>query len=116
MKKLLTLLALGLSLAVGSAHAADEKAPATQQNRMKTCNAEAKGKKGDEHKQFMKDCLSGKPAAAAKAAPATAATPASPAAEAKPAGQNHKMKTCAAEGKGKKGEEHKQFMKECLSK
>ncbi len=58
MKKLLTLLALGVSLAVGIAHAADEKAPSGQQNKMKMCNAEAKGKKGEEHKKFMKECLS----------------------------------------------------------
>jgi len=25
---------------------------------MKTCNADAKGKKGDERKAFMKECLS----------------------------------------------------------
>ena len=31
---------------------------ATQQDKMKTCNADAKGKKGDERKAFMKDCLS----------------------------------------------------------
>lgn len=29
-----------------------------QQDKMKTCNADAKGKKGDERKAFMKDCLS----------------------------------------------------------
>ncbi len=55
MKKLLSLLALGLSLSVGVAHAATE-----QQNKMKTCNADAKGKKGDERKAFMKECLSNK--------------------------------------------------------
>jgi hypothetical protein len=29
-----------------------------QQNKMKKCNADAKGKKGDERKQFMSACLS----------------------------------------------------------
>ena len=29
-----------------------------QQDKMKTCNADAKGKKGDERKAFMKECLS----------------------------------------------------------
>lgn len=29
-----------------------------QQEKMKACNAEAKGKKGDERKAFMKECLS----------------------------------------------------------
>jgi hypothetical protein len=28
-----------------------------QQNKMKTCNAEAAGKKGDERKAFMSECL-----------------------------------------------------------
>ena len=33
--------------------------PATQQDKMKTCNADAKAKtlKGDERKAFMSDCL-----------------------------------------------------------
>jgi hypothetical protein len=30
----------------------------TQQDKMKTCNADATGKKGDERKAFMKECLS----------------------------------------------------------
>jgi hypothetical protein len=30
----------------------------TQQDKMKTCNADAAGKKGDERKAFMKECLS----------------------------------------------------------
>lgn len=36
--------------------AADGKS--TQQNKMKTCNKEATGKKGAERKAFMKECLS----------------------------------------------------------
>jgi hypothetical protein len=105
MKKLLTLLALGMSLAAGVAHAADAAAaPSTQQNKMKTCNADPKAKelKGDERKAFMKECLSAKPAAAEAAAPAT---------------QQNKMKTCNADPKAKelKGDARKAFMKECLS-
>lgn len=98
MKKLVTLLALGASLALGVAHAADEKAPTAQQNKMKTCNAEAKDKKGDERKAFMKECLSAKPVE-----------------EAKGTAQQNKMKTCNADAKDKKGDERKKFMKECLS-
>ncbi len=30
----------------------------TQQDKMKKCNADATGKKGDERKAFMKNCLS----------------------------------------------------------
>ena len=42
--------------------AAAPAAPAanSQQELMKECNAKAKGMKGDEHKQFMSACLSGK--------------------------------------------------------
>ena len=101
MKKLITLMALGLTLAMGTAHAADEKAT-PQQNKMKTCNADAKTKdlKGEERKKFMSECLSAKPAAAEGAAT-----------------QQNKMKTCNADAKTKdmKGEERKKFMKECLS-
>jgi hypothetical protein len=103
MKKLISLMALGLTLAVGVAHAADEKAT-PQQGKMKTCNAEAKDKKGDERKAFMKECLSAKPAAAAPEAK-------------KGTAQQEKMKTCNADAKTKalKGDERKKFMKECLS-
>ncbi len=101
MKQLISLMALGLALAVGSAHAVEEKAPTTQQNKMKTCNADAKDKKGDERKAFMKECLSAKPAAPAAADGAT--------------DQQNKMKTCNADAKDKKGDERKKFMKECLS-
>ena len=66
MKKLLNLLALSALLSTGlagMAQAADAPAaPGAQQNKMKTCNADAQTKdlKGDERKAFMKDCLSNK--------------------------------------------------------
>ncbi len=97
MKKLITLVALGLTMAMGAAHAADAAAPTAQQSKMKTCNMEAKDMKGDERKAKMKECLSAKPAAA-------------------PATQQSKMKTCNVEAKGKKGDERKAFMSECLKK
>ena len=103
MKKLISLVALGLTLAMGVAHAADEKADSPQQNKMKSCNADPKAKelKGDERKAFMKECLSAKPAAA----------------EGGGTTQQNKMKTCNADPKAKKlkGEDRKKFMKECLS-
>ena len=37
-----------------------DSAGTPQQNKMKTCNADAKDKKGDERKKFMKECLSAK--------------------------------------------------------
>ena len=103
-KSLVIGLAMGLTIAAGSALAADDKAPTAQQGKMKTCNADAKDKKGDERKAFMKECLSAKPAAAE--APADGAT-----------SQQNKMKTCNADAKTKdvKGDARKAFMKECLS-
>lgn len=38
--------------------AATESGKSTQQNKMKSCNKEATGKKGAERKAFMKECLS----------------------------------------------------------
>jgi hypothetical protein len=74
----------------------------TQQDKMKTCNAEAgkKALKGDERKAFMSDCLSGD---SGKSAAGTS--------------QQDKMKTCNAEAgkKALKGDERKAFMKDCLS-
>jgi psiF repeat len=91
-------LVLALSAAVFAVQA-DDKAPTEQQNKMKTCNADAKGKTGDDRKAFMKECLSAKPAASAAGGTA----------------QQNKMKTCNADAKGKTGDERKAFMKECLS-
>lgn len=72
-----------------------------QQSKMATCNKEATGKKGDERKEFMKACLSAKPATEAEKTVST---------------QQSKMKTCNADAKGMKGEERKKFMSACLSK
>ena len=95
MKHVIALLALS-AVACG----AQAKEATAQQNKMTTCNAEAKGKTGDDRKAFMKECLSAK-------AETTAATGTA---------QQEKMKTCNAEAKGKIGDERKAFMKECLSK
>ncbi len=116
MKNLTTALALAAALCTGSAFAASHKeapdmkaasgaagttqpmmaasgaAPTKQQGKMATCNHDAEGKKGDERKAFMKECLS-----------------------AQKETQQNKMKTCNADAKGKKGDERKAFMKECLS-
>ena len=57
MKKLIALAALGaFVVGLSPAFAADHP----QQSRMKDCNVKAKGKRGDERKQFMSACLSGK--------------------------------------------------------
>lgn len=92
MKKLLSLVAIGVALSFGAAQA-QEKANTPQQNRMATCNKEAAGKTGDERKAFMKNCLG-----------------------AKKSTQQDRMKSCNAEAAGKKGEERTAFMRECLKK
>lgn len=97
MKKLISLLALGLTLSLGLAHADEKKEPTAQQNKMATCNKEAGDKKGDERKAFMKSCLSNKPAASEKQT-----------------AQQNKMATCNKDAGDKKGDERKKFMSECL--
>jgi psiF repeat len=93
MKKLVSLMAIGLALSLGAAHAA-EPTKTPQQTKMGTCNKEAADKKGDERKAFMKTCLSAKPAATT---------------------QQSKMTTCNKDAGDKKGDERKAFMKTCLS-
>jgi hypothetical protein len=83
---------------------AQTAAPATpasgmnsQQSKMKTCNAQAGDKKGDDRKAFMKQCLS----AAGVPAPTMS--------------QQERMKTCNTQAGDKKGDDRKAFMKQCLS-
>ena len=127
MKVRIALLALAFFASAPFAAEPAKKAPSpaqlAQQEKMKTCNAEAgkKALKGDERKKFMSECLSAKKAeAAAPAAQAAPATPAAaPAAAAVPAAsQQDKMKTCNAEAakQALKGDERKKFMSECLKK
>lgn len=104
MKKLLAIASLFAAVQLGfapPAFAAAEKAATPQQQRMRDCNKEAEGMKGQERKDFMKQCLTGKQAAAKEARSA----------------QQEKMKACNAEaGKKKlKGDARKKFMSECLS-
>jgi hypothetical protein len=74
-----------------------------QQDKMKTCNAQAKEQtlSGDARKSFMKTCLSNQPAAAT----ASKLTP-----------QQQKMKQCNADAKtkGLSGADRKTFMSTCL--
>ncbi|KIU46541.1 MULTISPECIES: PsiF family protein [Pseudomonas] len=73
-------------------------AATAQQEKMKTCNADATSQalKGDARKAFMSTCLK-------KAEPAT---------------QQEKMKTCNADAttQALKGDERKAFMSTCLKK
>ncbi len=73
-------------------------AATAQQEKMKTCNADAttKALKGDERKAFMSTCLK----------------------KDVPQSQQEKMKTCNADAttKALKGDERKAFMSDCLKK
>jgi hypothetical protein len=93
MKRMFASLMLALPLAATPALAEDKKEPTKQQNKMAECNKAAEGKKGDERKAFMKECLTDKKKA-----------------------QQEKMTACNKDADGKKGDERKAFMKECLSK
>jgi len=74
--------------------------PNSQQEKMKTCNADAsaKGLKGDARKTFMSDCLKAKP-------PATTLN-----------SQQQKMKTCneQATAQNLKGDARRMFVTSCL--
>jgi len=95
---------LPFALALLAALVAGPAAATPQQDKMTTCNADAKTKAltGDARKAFMQKCLS----ADAPAAAAPTMTP-----------QQEKMKTCNADAKTKAlaGDARKAFMKECLS-
>lgn len=69
-----------------------------QQDKMKSCNAEAKGKKGDERKAFMKECLSADKPAASSAASADC-----------------EKKAVSKEGKPLAGAAKSSFMKKCVA-
>jgi hypothetical protein len=92
-------------------------AATSQQDRMKSCNAQAgeKNLAGEQRKEFMSRCLS--TAASAASAPAPAAHgAAAKSGETKRTAQHAKMKTCNADAKTKnlKGEPRKKFMSQCL--
>jgi len=120
MKFAVTTLALALALAASAVSAADRPAskaaqePAKtltpQQQKMKDCNAQAKGKKGAERNDFMKTCLKADGGDTAKTGGAVAV----PASE--PTSQREKMKTCNADAttKGLKGDARKSYMSTCL--
>ncbi|AIS15243.1 phosphate starvation-inducible protein PsiF [Pseudomonas chlororaphis subsp. aurantiaca] len=102
--KMLRIPLLMVGLLLCSQGFAATAAQQAQQEKMKSCNAEAttKALKGDERKAFMSTCLK-------KAAPAAVAAPAT---------QQEKMKTCNADAttKALKGDERKAFMSTCLKK
>ena len=84
-------LALALAGAIAMAATPAFAAENAQQERMKTCNAQAGDKKGDERKKFMSDCL-----------------------KKEKMSQQDKMKMCNAKAGEMKGDERKKFMSGCL--
>jgi len=96
MKAITTFAAAGLLLLSMSVEAQN-----SQQDKMKTCNLQAKEQSlsGDARKSFMKTCLSNQPAAQSKLTP-----------------QQQKMKQCNADAKAKSlsGADRKTFMSTCL--
>ena len=102
MLKILTALVSGALIATG-AWAQDK--PTAQQQKMKSCNAQASKKemKGDKRREFMSQCLSGDSAAAGGGDGTTA--------------QQQKMKSCNAQASRKelKGDKRREFMSDCLS-
>ena len=111
MKRTTWLVMMGAALAMLTGQAVFAQAAGTsmtaakpansQQEKMKTCNADATAKslKGDDRKAYMKTCLSDQPAAPAKTN-----------------SQQEKMKSCNADAsaKGLKGADRKSFMSTCL--
>jgi hypothetical protein len=87
MNRLLALVVVGLFAFSMPTIAAENP----QQERMKTCNAQAGDRKGDERKKFMSECLSAE----------------------KKTSEN-KMATCNTKSKGMKAEERNKFMSECM--
>ncbi|GGX05198.1 phosphate starvation-inducible protein PsiF [Pigmentiphaga litoralis] len=67
------------------------KPKTAQQTKMAECNVEAKGKKGDEYKGFMSQCL-----------------------KAKPMTSQERMASCSKQGAGRKGDDYKNFVSTCM--
>ena len=101
MKSTLIVVSTALALLSMSVHVPPAHAENAQQEKMKTCNAQAKTQSlsGDARKSFMKTCLSDQPAAQPKVN-----------------SQQQKMKQCNADAKtkGLSGAERKTFMSNCL--
>jgi hypothetical protein len=96
MKAITTFAAAGVLLLSMSVEAQN-----SQQDKMKTCNLQAKEQSlsGDARRSFMKTCLSNQPAAQSKLTP-----------------QQQKMKQCNADARARSlsGADRKTFMSTCL--
>lgn len=99
MKKLIATLLFAVPFIASPALAADKP------SKLSECRSEAKAKglKGQERKDFLKECMPRKKAAKSERSP-------------KQIAHQEKFKACNAEAKGMKGAEHKAFIKECMKK
>lgn len=100
------------SLLASTALASEGEAKPTQQSRFSACAHESKGLRGDDHQNFMSECLKGHESEADELRKESAAHRAS----AEPTLQHTKMKVCNEEA-GKKslhGDERRAFMSACL--
>ncbi|HVC29520.1 MAG TPA: PsiF family protein [Gammaproteobacteria bacterium] len=119
MKTLLISLSVALAVTAlaftSSAFAQESKPKTPQQQKFADCAHQSKGLKGDEHKQFMSDCLGGK-THEMKGDQAAKGSADKGMMEQKSSAQDAKTKACKSQAKSKKltGEERKAFMSECL--
>lgn len=95
---LLAILGVAPAFAAPPAAAPAGKPMTAQQQRMSTCAAANKGKKGAEYKAAQSACLKADSPAASKAK-----TP-----------QQERMAKCSAQNKGKKGNDYKAAQSACL--
>lgn len=107
MKKIIALACLGFAVVISAPAFAG-----SQQDKMKGCNVEAKGMKGNDRKAFMKKCLKKDYVLKSDAAKSDV----KPAVSSAKTTQREKMKSCNADAKAKalKGAERKKFMSSCL--
>jgi hypothetical protein len=99
--------------------AAPAKAKTDQQQKMSDCAKANKGKKGDDYKNSVSNCMkapAATPAAAATPAPPPAPATTPPTATKSKGAQQQKMADCAKANKGKKGDDYKSSMSACMKK
>ena len=119
MKKLIVPMFLVLAASAfafsSSASAAEGKAMTPQREKMANCAHENKGKKGQEYRQAMSECLHGKSMGMMKNEEHQDKS-GEKKAEGRMSSSREQMKTCNAQAKDQKlkGKDRKDFMNECL--
>ena len=119
MKKLIVPLFLVLAAAAfafsSSAPAAESQATTPQREKMANCAHQNKGKKGQEYRQAMRECLHGKSTGMMHNEEPKAKSAESQA-DGRMTSSRERMKICNAQAKDQKlrGKDRKDFMNECL--